>query len=192
MVFSVASALFFCCCNNMFLGVLTSSSQCCNSTALKCCSIFQLLQSHVAVVVPCVLQQFVPRCCNNMFTVFQLLQPNVSTIVLRCCNNMFMVFQLFHPNDAAVVPLLLQYICSWCFLLLQLLFLIVVGTQRAPREPSMRAAGAYEQSSTAPSDGYKSIEHLGASMTDIIRNSTHPRNMHMPKRTSTFDSITRR
>ena len=68
----------------------------------------------------------VPCCCNNMFMVFQLLQPNVSAVVLCCCNNMFMVFQLFYPNGAAVAPCLLQYICFIVFQLLQPNVVVVV------------------------------------------------------------------
>jgi hypothetical protein len=57
------------------------------------------------------------------------------------CNNMFMVFQLFHPMLQLLFLVFAVYICSWCSLLLQLLFLIAVETQRAPQELSMRAAG---------------------------------------------------
>ena len=79
------------CCNRPDLDVSYASYKYCNNTF----EIFQLLQSHVAVVVPC--------CCNNMFMVFQLLQPNVAPIVPCCCNNMYMVFQLLGPNVAVVV-----------------------------------------------------------------------------------------
>ena len=63
----------------------------------KCFSSFNLL-----------LQQLVRCCCNNMFMVFQLLQPNVAVVVPCCCNNMFMVFQLLQPNVAVVVSVLLH------------------------------------------------------------------------------------
>jgi hypothetical protein len=63
----------------------------------KCFSSFNLL-----------LQQFVPYCCNNMFMVFQLLQPNVAAVVPCRCYNMFIVFHLLPPNVAVVVSMLLQ------------------------------------------------------------------------------------
>ena len=62
-----------------FLLFLTSSSQCCCSiSSLRCCSMFQLLQSNVAVGVSC--------CCNSLFDDVAITYPwcfNCSTYLLK-------------------------------------------------------------------------------------------------------------
>ena len=116
--FECCNVIFLGCCKRCFCDVvvvLLEMLQYVSVASISCCSscsmllqvflfraLFHMLHTSVAIICSkcfssfnLLLQQFVPCCCNNMFMVFQLLQPNVAAVVPCCCNNMFMVFQLF-------------------------------------------------------------------------------------------------
>ena len=92
------------CCNRSDLDVSYTSNKCCNNTF----EIFQLLQYHVAVVVPC--------CCKCFYSsvvsyAFSLMLQQLFRDVAIICSWRFSCFSLMLQQLFHVVAI----ICSWCF-----------------------------------------------------------------------------